>query len=129
MPEFAVPQVQGPLVAVAEVLAWDNSEGADGGQRATLRAAQRVLAITVEHPFAFGSTRQVELAQEHVSRIAAVTLTPCPRTTSRNPRNPRTGGATPILEETAAAVLSADAVTPADLWPDDPPPPTDTATS
>ena len=35
--EFAVPQVQGPIVAVAEVLGWDNSEGTDGRQRATLR--------------------------------------------------------------------------------------------
>jgi hypothetical protein len=36
VPEFAVSRVQGPIVAVAEVLAWDNSEGTDGRERATL---------------------------------------------------------------------------------------------
>src|SRR5256885_17225907 len=75
MPQLAVAQVQRPIVAVAEVLGWDNSEGADGGQRAALRAAQRVLAIAVEYAFALGSPRQVELAQEHVSRVRTVALT------------------------------------------------------
>jgi hypothetical protein len=73
--QFSVPRVQGPLVAVAEVLGWDNSEGANGRQRAALRTAQRVLAIAVEYSFALGSSRQVELAQEHVPRIRTVALT------------------------------------------------------
>jgi hypothetical protein len=67
VPELAVARVQRPIVAVAEVLGWDNSEGADGRQRATLRAAQRVLAIAVEYAFALGSPRQIEFAQEHVA--------------------------------------------------------------
>jgi hypothetical protein len=74
VPEFAVAQVQRPLIAVAEVLAWDNSEGADGRQGTTLRAAQRVLSVAVEHSLALGSARKVELAQEHVSRVRTVKL-------------------------------------------------------
>jgi len=69
VPELAVARVQRPIVAVAEVLGWDNSEGADGRQRATLRAAQCVLAIAVEDAFALGSPRQVEFAQEHVAGV------------------------------------------------------------
>jgi hypothetical protein len=37
--QFAVPRVQGPIVAIAEVLGWNHSEGADGRQRAALRAS------------------------------------------------------------------------------------------
>jgi hypothetical protein len=73
--KLGVPRIQRPIVAVAEVLGGDNSEGPDGGQRATLRAAQCVLAVAVEHSLAFGSAGEVELAQEHVSRIGAVALT------------------------------------------------------
>jgi hypothetical protein len=73
--ELGVPRVQGPIVAVAEVLGWDNSEGADCRQCATLRAPQRVLAVAVEYALTLGSSGKVELAQEHVSRIGAVALT------------------------------------------------------
>jgi hypothetical protein len=73
--ELGVTQVQRSIVAVAEGLGWDNSEGTDGGQRAAFRAAQRVLAIAVEYPFAVGAARQVELAQEHLSRVPTVALT------------------------------------------------------
>jgi hypothetical protein len=62
VPELGIPRVQRPIVAVAEVLGGDNSEGADGRQGATLRAAQRVLPVAVEHAFALGSSGQVELA-------------------------------------------------------------------
>ena len=75
MPQFAVPRVQRAIIAVAEVVCWDNSEGADGGQRAALGAAQRVLPIAVEHPLAFGPVRQVELALERVSRVRTVAVT------------------------------------------------------
>jgi hypothetical protein len=34
--KLGVPRVQGPIVAVAEVLGWNDSEGPDGRQRATL---------------------------------------------------------------------------------------------
>src|SRR5204863_9716497 len=74
VPEFGIARVQRPIVAVAKVLGWDNSEGSDGRQRATLRAAQRVLAVAIEHSLALRSAGQVELAQEHVTRIGAVTL-------------------------------------------------------
>jgi hypothetical protein len=60
--QFAVALVQRPIVAVAEVLSWDDSEGADGRQRAALRTSQRVLAVAVEHSLALGSAGQVELA-------------------------------------------------------------------
>ncbi len=75
VPELAVAQIQRPIVAVAKVLGRDHSEGADGGQRAALRAAQRVFAIAVEYAFALGSARKVELAQEHVSWVRTVALT------------------------------------------------------
>jgi len=70
--ELGVPRVQRPIVAVAEVLGGYHSECSDGGQRATLRAPQGVLAVAIEHSLAVGSARQVELAQEHVSRIGAL---------------------------------------------------------
>jgi hypothetical protein len=73
--ELGVPQVQRPIFAVAEVLGGDNSKGTDGPQRATLRAAQRVLAVAVKHSLALRSAGEVELAQEYVSRIRAVALT------------------------------------------------------
>src|SRR5262245_50976363 len=73
--QFAVALVQRPIVAVAKVLGWHDSEGADGGQRAALRAPQRVLALAIEHSLALGSAGQVELAQEHVSRVRTVALT------------------------------------------------------
>src|SRR5262249_9516740 len=75
VPELAVARVERTIVAVAEVLGGDHSEGADSRQGATLRAAQRVLAVPVEHPLAFGSPRKVELPQEHVSRVRTVPLT------------------------------------------------------
>jgi hypothetical protein len=55
--QFAVALVQRPIVAVAEVLGGDDSEGADGRQRATLRAPQRVLAVAIEHALTLGSAR------------------------------------------------------------------------
>src|SRR5262245_48623230 len=73
--QFAVALVQRPIVAVAEVLSWDDSEGADRRQRAALRTSQRVLAVAVEHSLPLGPARQVELTKEHVSRIGAVALT------------------------------------------------------
>ena len=75
VPELAVARVQRPIVAVAEVVGGDDSEGADGCQRTTLRASQCVLAVAIEYSLAFGSAGKVELAQEHVSRIGAVALT------------------------------------------------------
>ena len=60
--ELGVPRVQGPIVAVAEVLGWDNTERADGRQSATLRTAQRVLTVAVEYALALGSAGKVELA-------------------------------------------------------------------
>ncbi len=59
--DILVPRVQGPIVPVAEVLGWDNSERADGCQGATLRPAQRVFAIAVEYAFSLRSPGQVEL--------------------------------------------------------------------
>src|SRR5262249_27023793 len=38
-------------------------------------APQRVLAVAIEHALPLRSAGQVELAQEHVSRIGAVALT------------------------------------------------------
>jgi hypothetical protein len=73
--ELGIPRVQGPIVAVAEVLGWDNTEGADGRQSATLRTAQRVLTVAVEYALTLGSAGKVKLAQEDVSRIGAVALT------------------------------------------------------
>src|SRR4051794_23664026 len=77
MPEFGVAQVQRPIVAVAKVLAWDNSERADRGKRAALRTTQRVLAMSSNTRLRSGP-RQVELAQEHVSRVGTVALTARP---------------------------------------------------
>jgi hypothetical protein len=74
--QLAVPRVQRPIVAVAEVLGGDDSEGADRCQGATLRATQGVLTLAVEHSLPLRSARKVELAQEHVSRVGTVALTP-----------------------------------------------------
>jgi hypothetical protein len=74
--QFAVPRVQRPIITVAEVLGWNDSEGADGRQGAALRTPQCVLAVAIEHSLAIGSARKVELAQKDVSGISAVALTP-----------------------------------------------------
>jgi hypothetical protein len=73
--ELSVPRVQRPIFAVAEILGGYHSESSDGGQRATLRAPQGVLAVAIEHSLAVGSARQVQLAQEHVARVCTVALT------------------------------------------------------
>jgi hypothetical protein len=83
--ELGIPRVQRPIVAVAEVLGGDNSECSDGGQRATLRAAQHVLAVAIEDSLAVGSANSRSLcvlwrfSSEVVGAAGFEPATPCAR--------------------------------------------------
>jgi hypothetical protein len=64
-------------VVVSEITTGDHSKGANGRERAGLRAAQGVLAIAVAHDLAFQSARQVEVTREHFTRVeAALVIAP-----------------------------------------------------
>jgi hypothetical protein len=52
----------------------DDAEGADGGQRSALRAAQCVLDTSELDALALQTARQIDLAREHVARIDGLTI-------------------------------------------------------
>ena len=60
---------------VAEVTTGDHSEGADPGQRARLRPAQRVLASAIANPLAFGAAGQVDVSRKDVARLSVTPIT------------------------------------------------------
>ena len=61
--------VKRPVLTVAEIDGRDDTEGADGGQRAGLRAAQGHVAVACPDALTFRAPRQLEAAREHIARI------------------------------------------------------------
>ena len=59
----------GGYTTVAEIAGGHDAEGADGGQRADLRAAQRHVAIPCPDALAFTTPRQLEVAREDIAGI------------------------------------------------------------
>ncbi len=74
MPQLAMPWVERAVECVVEIVGTYDAEGADGGQRARLRAAQRVIVIVVVDVLLFEAARQVDVLHEHVSRVHALTV-------------------------------------------------------
>ena len=72
MPEISSMRIQWAVVAIAEIAGWHDAEGADGGQRADLRAAQRHVAVACPDALAFTAARHLEVAREHVAGLQAL---------------------------------------------------------
>ena len=62
-------RVERTVLAVAEIAGRHDAEGADGGERANLRAAQPHVAVSRPDTLAFGAARQLEVTREHIARI------------------------------------------------------------
>ena len=69
MPQIAPVRVERTVLAVAEIAGGHDAEGADGGERANLRAAQPHVAVSRPDALAFRAARQLEVAREHIARI------------------------------------------------------------
>src|SRR5688572_10978359 len=69
MPEVSPMRIQRAVLAIAEIARWHDAEGADGCQRADLRAAQRHVAVACPDALTFTATRQLEVARKHVAWI------------------------------------------------------------
>ena len=67
-------RVERAVLAVAEIAGGHDAEGADGGERANLRAAQPHVAVSCPDALAFYAARQLEVACEHVARIERLAL-------------------------------------------------------
>ena len=73
MSQVAQPRIGRAIVVVAEVARRDDAKRADGREREALRAPQRVLAVAgIVDDLPARSTRQVEIAHEHVARVDAL---------------------------------------------------------
>jgi eukaryotic-like serine/threonine-protein kinase len=69
MPEIARARVERAFMSVAQVTSRDDAEGAHGGERARLGAAQGDVTATCPDAITFRTTWQVEVPHEHVARI------------------------------------------------------------
>ena len=67
-------RVERAVLAVAEVARRHDAEGADGGERANLRAAQSHVAVACPDALAFRAARHVKVAREHVPSVEAFTF-------------------------------------------------------
>ena len=72
--EIAPVRVERTVLAVAEIAGGHDAEGADGGERANLRAAQPHVAVSRPDTLAFRAARQLEVAREHIARIEWLAL-------------------------------------------------------
>jgi hypothetical protein len=70
--QFAAAGVKGLAANIAQLARRDDAEGADGGQRARLRAAKQERLSERVHVLARLPTRQVHVVHEHVPRVARV---------------------------------------------------------
>ncbi len=74
VPQIAVTRVEGLVEGVAQVVRRDDAEGADGGQRAALGTTEHVAVVAHPDVLAFLTTRQVDVAGEHLARLDAFPL-------------------------------------------------------
>ena len=74
VPQIAPVRVERTVLAVAEIAGGHDAEGADGGERANLRAAQPHVAVSRPDTLAFRAARQLEVAREHIARIEWLAL-------------------------------------------------------
>ena len=74
VPQIAPVRVERTVLAVAEIAGRHDAEGADGGERANLRAAQPHVAVSRPDTLAFRASRQLEVAREHIARVERLAL-------------------------------------------------------
>jgi hypothetical protein len=70
VPQIASVRVERAVLAIAEIASRHDSEGADGRQRAYLRAAQRHVAVACPDALAFTASRQFEITREDIAIVA-----------------------------------------------------------
>ncbi len=63
VPQIAPVRVERTVLAVAKIAGGHDAEGADGGERANLRAAQPHVAVSRPDALAFRAARQLEVAR------------------------------------------------------------------
>ena len=69
VPQVATVRVERTVIPVAEIAGGHHAEGADGGQRADLRTAQRHVTVPRPDALAFTTTWQLDVTRQHVSRV------------------------------------------------------------
>lgn len=67
-------RIERTVLSVAEIAGRHDAEGADGGQRADLRAAQRHIAVSRPHALAFMAAGQFEITREDIAGIEWLTF-------------------------------------------------------
>jgi hypothetical protein len=75
MPEVAGTWIERTFLCVSQVASRDDTEGANGGECARLRTAQRYVTATCPDAVTFRTARQVEIPHEHVARIDRCAIT------------------------------------------------------
>ena len=74
MPQITGVRISFAPVMVVQVARGDHAKRSHGRQRARLGLAQGVLAVSVVDPLTLVCARQVQLAHEHVARIARFSI-------------------------------------------------------
>jgi len=74
VPQITPVRIERPVLTVAKIAGGYDAEGADGGERADLRAAQPHVAVTCPDALAFRAARQLEVAREHVANVEPFTF-------------------------------------------------------
>jgi malonyl CoA-acyl carrier protein transacylase len=74
MPQIARVRLSFPAVMVVQVARGHHAKGSHGRQRARLGLAQGVLTVPVVDALTDVGARQVQLAHEHVARIARLSI-------------------------------------------------------
>jgi hypothetical protein len=74
MPELAVAWVERSIEPVAKIVHRDGAKRADGRQRASLGAAERVVVAVIVDVLSFEAARQVDVLHEHVARVHAFSV-------------------------------------------------------
>ena len=74
VPQIAPVRLQRTVLTVAEIAGGHDAEGADGGERANLRAAQPHVAVACPDALAFRAARQLEVARKHVANVEPFTF-------------------------------------------------------
>ena len=73
-PQVTPVRVEQPVLTVAKIAGGHDTEGADGCERADLRAAQPHVAVACPDALAFRASRQLEVAREHVANVEPFTF-------------------------------------------------------
>jgi hypothetical protein len=77
-----VSEISGAAARVTKITLRDHPKRADGRERPRFGSVQRVVAVATVHQFAVVTMWQVEIANEHISRIDSAIIVPVARITA-----------------------------------------------